>query len=59
MNNEKTLRSDLERQVREELKTDNDNPISSATINAVRQKYGLVALPSAADIARNIIGGKR
>jgi hypothetical protein len=44
MTDDKTLRSDLERQVREELKTDNDNPISPATVNAVRQKYGLVAL---------------
>jgi hypothetical protein len=44
MNDDKTLRSDLERQVREELKTDNDNPISPATVNAVRQKFGLVAL---------------
>jgi hypothetical protein len=44
MNDDKTLRSDLERQVREELKTENDNPISPATVNAVRQKFGLVAL---------------
>jgi hypothetical protein len=59
MTDEKTLRSDLERQVREELKTDNDNPISPATVNAVRQKYGLVTLPAVADIARAITGGKR
>lgn len=55
----KKLKDDLERQLREELKTDNDNPVAPATINALRQKFGLVALPAVAEIARNITGGKR
>lgn len=48
------LRGDLEQQVREELKTDNDNPVNPATITAVKQKFGLVA--SLADIVRDMKG---
>lgn len=55
----KKLKDDLERQLREELKTDNDNPVNPATITALRQKFGLAALPDVATIARNITGGKR
>lgn len=55
----KKLKEDLERQLKEELKSDNNNPTNPATVNALRQKFGLIALPSVADIARNITGGKR
>jgi hypothetical protein len=37
----KKLRPELERQVREELKTDSENPVRADIVNAVRQKFGL------------------
>ena len=55
----KKFRLELERQVKEELKSDNENPVPSATLTAVRQKFGLAALPPVKDIAQNLKGCKR
>ena len=56
---EKTLKSDLERQLKEELKSDSDNPVPSATVFALRQKFGLAPLPTVAEIARSLKGTRR
>jgi len=52
------LKPDLERQLREELKSESDNTVPAATVNALRQKFGLSPLPSVAEIARSIKGGR-
>jgi len=55
----KKLKDDLERQLKEELKSDSDNLAPAATVFALRQKFGLAPLPAVADIARGLKGTKR
>lgn len=55
----KKLKDDLERQLKEELKSDNENPVPTATVVALRQKFGLAPLPAVADIARGLKGTRR
>ena len=55
----KKLHADLERQLKEELQSDNENPVPAATLLAVRQKFGLAALPTAKEIAQSLKGCKR
>jgi hypothetical protein len=56
---DRALRSDLERQLKEELKSDSDNPVPAATVFALRQKFGLTPLPTAVEIARSLKGIRR
>lgn len=56
---DKTLKSDLERQLKEELKSDSDNTVPAATVFVLRQKFGLLPLPNAVDIARSLKGTTR
>jgi hypothetical protein len=53
------LKADLERQLREELKSESDNQTPAATVFALRQKFGLAPLPNAVDIARSLKGTRR
>ena len=53
------LKADLGRQLKEELKSDSDNPVPSATVFVLRQKFGLIALPTVAEIARSLKGTRR
>jgi len=55
----KKLKDDLERQLKEELKSDTDNPPAAATVFSLRQKFGLSPLPAVADIARGLKGTRR
>lgn len=55
----KKLHDDLERQLKEELKSDSDKAVPVGTLAALRQKFGLAAMPHVSDIARNIKGCKR
>jgi hypothetical protein len=40
------LKADLGRQLKEELKSDSDNPVPAATVFLLRQKFGLAPLPT-------------
>lgn len=54
------LRSDLERQLKEELRSESDEDIPITTITALRQKFGLAFDPrSAKDIAKDLRKCKR
>jgi hypothetical protein len=53
------LKPDLERQLKEELKSDSDNPVPAATVFVLRQKFGLTPLPNAVEIARSLKGTRR
>jgi hypothetical protein len=53
------LKADLERQLREELKSDSDNVVPTATVFVLRQKFGLASLPNAVEIARSLKGTTR
>lgn len=55
----KKLKDDLERQLKEELKSESDNLVPAATVFVLRQKFGLAPLPSAVDIARSLKGTVR
>jgi len=44
------LKADLDRQLKEELKSDSDNPVPTTTVFALKQKFGLLAA-SAVDVA--------
>ena len=44
------LKADLDRQLKEELKSDSDNPIPTTTVFALKQKFGLLAA-NAVDVA--------
>lgn len=50
------LKADLDRQLKEELKSDSDNPVPAATVFVLRQKFGLAPLPTVAEIARSLKG---
>ena len=51
----KKLRSDLENQLKEELKSDNENPVPNATMASLRQKFGLAFDPrSVKEIAKDL-----
>ena len=53
------LKADLDRQLKEELKSDSDNPVPAATVFVLRQKFGLLPLPTGVDIARSLKGTRR
>ena len=53
------LKADLGRQLKEELKSDSDNPVPAATVFVLWQKFGLAPLPNAVDIARSLKGTRR
>ena len=53
------LKADLGRQLKEELKSDSDNPVPAATVRILWQKFGLAPLPNAVDIARSLKGTHR
>lgn len=55
----KKLHDDLERQLKEELKSDSDATVPATTVYALRQKFGLNPLPAVADIARSLKETKR
>jgi len=56
----KKLHADLERQMKEELQSDKeDQTIPADTLLAVRQKFGLAALPTAKELAQSLKGCKR
>jgi hypothetical protein len=48
----KKLHDDLERQLKEELKSESDNTVPAATVFALRQKFGLAAatMPAAVNL---------
>ena len=53
------LKADLGRQLKEELKSDSDNPVPAATVFVLRQKFGLAPLPNTVVIARSLKGTRR
>ncbi len=53
------LKADLNRQLKEELKSESDNPVPAGTLFALRQKFGLAPLPNAIDIANSLKGTRR
>ena len=50
------LKADLDRQLKEELRSDSANPVPAATVFVLRQKFGLAPLPTVAEIARSLKG---
>ena len=56
---DQTMKAALDRQLKEELKSDSDNPVPAATVFVLRQKFGLAPLPTVAEIARSLKGTRR
>lgn len=55
----KKLHFDLERQLKEEIKSESEDPLPSGTMIALRQKFGLAALASAKEMAKSLQETKR